>query len=166
MSLITLTPGVQADMLTAAEVRDTLAADRALANMLTGVRTVETFYSAQQTGSGVVFTTPSGFGPSAGHVWAVMNIGVEVSSNNGIRLYKQTWPGAGSTPAGAGRLVTVFPAQGTGVLVTNGQFAKGQLMIRQGDQLTILSANGVVTILSVFIVSIECPAERQGELLL
>jgi hypothetical protein len=54
-------------------------------------------------------------------------------------------------------------ANASSALTPNMSFSKGQCTLRAGEQLTVVAS---VSIASVFITAISCPAERFAELLI
>jgi hypothetical protein len=162
MGIVKLDFGESIDMLNARELREELATDRELRNVLTGIRQEEAFFPSGQIlaqGTGAVFSTPVGM-VSAGRMWAIMNVSAECAASTALRLWKGVPPGV--VPAagtGMGRSV----ASGTSNSQPNLQFSKGQFTLRTGEQITIIL--GSSTLLSVFISAISAPAERFGELL-
>lgn len=159
----TLDFGQTWDLLTPGEMQSILAEqDTANRAIYAGVKTVEQFFNINQIGAAqTIYSTPAGMVPS-GFVWAIMNIGMELSAASSVRVYKGIPQSGTAAPTGLGRVAGVL----TNFVTPNGQFSKGQLMLRAGDQLTFFPPTGPPNILSVFIVAIEVPAERIGELLL
>src|SRR5580693_4209665 len=160
MGLAKLDFGETVDLLDKSELRDALREDAALRRAVSGVKSMDYFYNASQIGANVnTYTIPAS--PAGGYMWAVMNIGFELSAAGVTRLYKE---GAGvplSTPIGGSR----FVGQTASTIANSLSFSKGQLMLRNGEHLIGL-APGAGFILSVFMTVIELPAERIGELLL
>lgn len=166
MAVFTLDLGRPVDMLTKSELEEALAADAQLRAVVAGVKTVETLFNINQIGaSQFLFTTPPGM-VAPGYIWSVMNIGLELAASSQVRVYKGIPALSGSpaiTPTGTGRVVDTM----TSFVTPSSQFSKGQLILRGGDQLTFVSTTPASAfILSVFMVSIEIPAERIGELLI
>jgi hypothetical protein len=162
------------ETLTKPELSDALAAqyDLETRTLLRGVKPFDLFLNLNQInalvpagGTANVITLSGGMSqsPPSGFVWAVMNVGYEASGSTNLRIYKGAWPGASSTLSGQGRLV----AANTGTpQAGNLQFSKGQFMLKSGDAPSFLTVTPAMTLLSLFISGIECPAERVGELLL
>lgn len=158
MAKMTLDFGQEIDILNSRELRAELDRDRGMREVLTGVRYEEAFFNSGIVGPATnIFVTPQSM-VAAGRMWAIMNVGTELASNVVFRIYKTG--SVASITSGAARMVAVAPASAT----PNIAFSKGQLALRNGDQLTIFSA-GTGTINSVFITAISIPAERFGELL-
>jgi hypothetical protein len=158
MGLVKLDFGERIDVLNQRELRDALREDAELRRAVSGVKPVERWFGLAQIGAAqTVFSTPPGM-VAAGYMWAVMNVGWELSAAGVARIYKGV---PSFYAAGFGRFVT----QGASTTTSNAQFSKGQLMLRAEDQLTVEQV-AAVNILSVYITAIEIPAERVGELLL
>jgi hypothetical protein len=158
MALTTIDFGQKVDLLNKNELREALAEDARIRAAVKGVKPVDKFFNLGQIGAAqTVFSTPAGM-VSSGYIWAVMNVGWELSAAGVARIYKGI-PSAYA--AGVGR----FVSQGASTTTSNVSFSKGQLMLRSEDQLTVEQV-AAVNILSVFISAIEIPAERVGELLL
>jgi hypothetical protein len=151
--------GESLDVLTKDELAAALSEDAAIRRAVTGVKSLDFNYNSSQTGSLATYTIPAT--PAGGFVWAVMNVGFELSAAGVTRLYKEGGSSPASTPVGTGRFVGQ-----TGSTIANSlTFSKGQLMLRAGEHLVaFVPGSGVV--LSVFMTVIEVPAERVGELLL
>ena len=134
-----------------------------------GVKWGEVFLNSamiapQLAPSGQVFTSSGNMSqtPGAGYLWAVMNVGLELSVASQIRLYKGSpaFIGPGTfTPAGNGRLITTF----ANFVTPSGQFSKGQFTLKAGDQFTAVMVTAG-TILGVYWTYIEVPIEQQGKL--
>lgn len=128
-----------------------------------GVKWGEFFIQSQQIGGTQTYTnTPGQYSPSSGYLWAVMNVGIELSVSSQVRLYKgapQFNTAGGVTPAGNGRLINTFAS----FVTPSGQFSKGQFTLKGNDQWTLVMVTAG-TILSVYMSYIEVPIEKQGEL--
>ena len=163
MGIVTLDFGQQVDILNKRELQDALREDAMLRRAITGVK-IEEFFSNQGLGPNSTvpyFITPPNM-VGAGLMWAVMNAGLELTSNVVSRVYKMVPPGPTPTvTTGAGRCVQVAGSSAT----PNFAFSKGQLTLRAGEQLTFM-ASGAGNISSVFIAAISIPAERFAELLI
>lgn len=154
--------GTPVDLLTKQEVADALAEDARLRAIVAGVKQGELFLNSGTVNMGANTFTSTGSvpqAPAAGYLWAVMNIGIELSAASNVRLYKGTVQPA--TPTGGGRVVAAISGS---VAVNNNQFAKGQFTLKSGDVWSLLAVTPAANILSVFMAYIEVPAERQGEL--
>lgn len=151
--------GRPVDVLTKDELAEALAEDARLRSTLAGVKPQEVFIP-----SGLIpavagpFTTSGAVPqcPANGYIWAVMQIGCDLSASAALNIYKAT----AATIGQGGKPVVHNGAAG----VQTASFAKGQLWLRPGEQLTFSPATGFL--LSAFIVAIEVPAERVGELLI
>lgn len=163
MAKFVLELGSKVDLLTKEEVSEALAEDAAIRAAITGVKTVDQFWNLGGIGApgSNNFATPVNM-VASGLVWAVLNIGFELSAAAVVRVYKgtATWATPG-TPIGAGRLVGTAAS----LITPSVQFAKGQCMLRGGDQLSFV-VPGAPLLLSAFLTATEIPAERVGELLL
>ena len=162
MALLTLDFGQQVDILNKRELEDALRQDAALRSVIMGVKYEEAFYNVGVIGASAgFFATPVNM-VAAGLMWAVMNIGLELSASQASRIYKGAFP-VGTTPTvGAGQLRM---SSNAGASTTpNFPYSKGQLSLRHGEQLTIIPS-GSANILTVFITAISIPSERFGELL-
>jgi hypothetical protein len=162
MMLTTLDIGSKIDILNQHEMREVMRdaqrADAELRAALVGVKPMDKFYGVNVIGAAVqAFTTPNSM-VAAGYMWAVMNMGFELSAAGVTRVYKGSPP---QFALGSGRFVGQTASTATNSLT----FSKGQLMLRTEDVLTI-QVPGAGNLLSVFISAIEVPAERVGELLL
>jgi hypothetical protein len=130
-----------------------------------GVKWGELFLSSGIIGAGVqLFTSSGGMPqtPGAGFLWAVMNVGVELSVASQVRLYKGAPPfsGPGTTaPVGNGRLVTTM----ANFITPSAQFSKGQFTLKAQDQFTLFMVTAG-SILSIYVCYIEVPIEQQGKL--
>jgi hypothetical protein len=152
--------GESLDLLTKDELAAALHEDAALRRAIVGVKTVEFFNNAGQIGASVnTYTFPPS--PASGYVWAVMNLGFELSAAGVTRVYKAGGGVPLSTPIGGNR----FAGQTASTIANSLTFSKGQLMLRSGDQLVFL-VPGAGFLLSAFMSAIEVPAERIGELLI
>jgi hypothetical protein len=151
--------GSPVDLLTKDELSEALAEDARLRSTLAGVRPVEVFIPTSVIGAGVSIFSTSGQPPQApanGYIWAVMLISTDLSASTVLNVYKGT-----PTAADIGGKPILRNA---GAPEQVGTFSKGQLWLRPGDQLTFFPTAG--NVLSVYMVVIEVPAERVGELLL
>jgi hypothetical protein len=160
MSLAKIDFGETVDLLNKSELRDALREDAALRRAVSGVKSMDFFYNAAAIGANVnTYTIPAA--PAGGYMWAVMNIGFELSAAGVTRLYKEGGAVPSATPIGGGR----FVGQTASTIANSLTFSKGQLILRNGEHL-IAFAPGAGFVLSVFMTVIEIPAERIGELLL
>lgn len=161
--LTTLDFGQQVDLLNKQELADALADDARLRSIVAGVKQGEMWINSGAPGMGTTFYTSTGAVPqcpAAGYLWAVMNLGVELSAASNLRLYKSANPQT-STQVGNGRgIATTTASQG----LQNFPFSKGQFTLKTGDVFTLVPVTGAINILSIFMAYIEIPAERQGEL--
>lgn len=154
---VTLDLSGQYDVINQRELREALAEDARARAVLPSVKNVDVFWNLGMTGGLTSFTTPPGM-VAAGWSWAVMAAGFELSAAGQVRIYKQAVPAA---VTGAGRFITQVTGSTIDVAAT---FAKGQVMLRAGDQLGFFAFSASIN--SVFLSTIQCPAERIGELLL
>src|SRR5580704_7076250 len=120
MGLAKLDFGETVDLLDKSELRDALREDAALRRAVSGVKSMDYFYNASQIGANVnTYTIPAS--PAGGYMWAVMNIGFELSADGVPR----------STPIGGSR----FVGQTASTIANSLSFSKGQLMLRNGEHL-------------------------------
>lgn len=132
---------------------------------LSGVKWGEMFLSSATIGPGVQVFSSSGTmtqSPGNGYLWAVMNMGIELSVASQVRLYKGTpaFIGPGTfTPSGNGRLVTTM----ANFVTPSAQLSKGQFTLKAGDTFTAVMVTAG-SILSIYLAYIEVPVEKQGEL--
>ena len=165
MGKVKLDFGATIDILNHGELREALNEDRALRRVLTGVKSAEYFAPTSVIGAATTFFTTPAAMVGAGLMWAVMNVGAELSTAQTFRLYKGIPPGpAGGVPVTGTGMARAAGTSASGQ-VPNLTFSKGQLTLRAGEQLTLIAA-GAANVLSVFITAISVPAERFGELLI
>lgn len=162
--LATLHVGGQIETTTPKELhRALLDQDARLRADLSGVKWAEMNLNTVQLGTpGQVYTSTgtSEQSPSAGYLWSVMTVGVELSTASQIRLYKgNPVPSGGTAPTGRGGFVSTLP----NFVTTFGQFSKGQFVLRSGDYWTMVMPTAG-NILSVYFAYIEVPSEQQGKL--
>jgi len=109
------------------------------------------------------FSPPAGQNtPAAGYLWAVMEIGLELSASSQVRLYKGSpnFAGPGTVaPSGNGRLIATMAS----FVTPSAQFSKGQFTLKADDQWTVIMVTAG-TILSIYYSYIEVPIEQQGKL--
>lgn len=147
--------GREVDILTKGELDQSLA-DAQQRAIVAGVKAARFWANSGTIGAAQVsYSTPPLV--ASGYVWAIMNIGVEMSASANCLVYLM----GGANAAGGNRFVGIMPTGGSSRSLA---YSKGQLMLNTGEFLTIAPASG--NILSVFISAIEVPAERAGELLL
>jgi hypothetical protein len=170
MGLVTFRPGESFENLTRPELEQSLRAQYEMTReeKLRGVKDGDCNINVGVIGaSQLVYSTPgtSPYGPAAGFVWAVMNIGIEVAANGNVRLYKQVPAlGTGSAPTGSGRYIGLIGTPGSSGIVANLTMPKGMCTLKNGDQLTLVSPTAGAFLLSIFISYIQVPAEKRGEL--
>ena len=130
---------------------------------VSGVKWGELFIPSGVIAGAQSFTNaPSQYSPSAGYLWAVMDVGLELSLSSQVRIYKGVPPFAGPgsiAPSGNGRVVATLSS----FVTPSGQFSKGQFTLKAGDQFTLVMTTAG-SILSVYMSYIEVPIEQQGKL--
>jgi hypothetical protein len=164
MAVFELHAGGRIDTVTPRELHhELLAQDARLKADLSGVKWGEIFVPSGQIAGAQTYTTSlASQVPGAGFIWAIMGVGLELSASSQVRVYKRApvFAGPGTiTPSGNGRLVTTLAS----FVTPSSQFSKGQLTLRQGEQLTLVMVTAG-SILSVYVAYIEVPAEQQGKL--
>lgn len=162
--LTTMSIGAHIEHVTPGELTRALHdQDARLMADLSGVKWAEMNLNTVQLGTpGQVYTSTgtSEQSPSAGYLWSVMTVGVELSTASQIRLYKgNPVPGGGTAPTGRGGFISTLP----NFVTTFGQFSKGQFVLRSGEYWTMVMPTAG-NILSVYFGYIEVPAEQQGKL--
>lgn len=167
--------GAGIDTVTPGELQQALLdQDARVAETLRGVKYGEVFINATTIGATVQqFSTTGGppQSPAAGFVWSIMNIGVETSSSQALRVWKQIPGGLISgtsgvySNAGSGRLVGTVPTSSSAVGADTITYSKGQLILRAGDVLSFAAAS-TANLLSIYWAYFEVPAERIGEFIL
>jgi hypothetical protein len=170
MAVFPFVPGGSIETLTRPEAQQLLRAEYEVTRIekLRGVKEGDCWINAGTIGASTLVYSTSGASPQCpanGFVWAVTNIGLEVAANGNVRLYKGVPAlGTASAPLGGGRYVTLIGTAGSSGVVANQFFSKGQLTLKNGDQLTFASPTAGAFLLSIFISYIEVPAEKRGEL--
>lgn len=162
--LATLHVGGTIETTTPAELHKALTdQDARLRADVSGVKQGEIFIPSGVIAGAQTFTNANGqYAPAAGFVWAVMNIGLELSVSSQVRLYKgqPAFAGPGTiTPSGNGRVIDTLSS----FVTPSGQFSKGQFTLKGGDQWTAVMVTAG-SILSIYLAYIEVPIEQQGKL--
>jgi hypothetical protein len=164
MGIFALNVGGHIETTTPKELHSALLdQDARLMADVAGVKWGELFIPSGVIAGAQTFSNqPGQYSPSSGYLWAVMNVGLELSVSSQVRVYKGqpafNAPG-GITPSGNGRLITTAAS----FVTPSAQFSKGQFTLKGNDNWTLVMVTAG-SILSIYMAYIEVPIEKQGEL--
>lgn len=164
MGIFAIQAGGHIETTTPAELHKALVGqDERLMADVAGVKWGELFIPSNVINGAQSYTnSPSQYSPSSGFLWAVMNVGLELSVGSQVRLYKGApfFAGPGTTtPSGNGRVIATLSS----FITPSGQFSKGQFTLKGNEQWTLVMVTGG-SILSIYMSYIEVPITMQGKL--